>query len=266
MSDKRLWLSLLFPLSLACGQVSEEGDMGGGESPGDHRADASDDDNQGPLDDGGSPSSPDATPVDCDGPEDCTNPDDPCLLPGTCENHTCVFPEKDCSGLDSECTRGVCADNGECEARAIREAMACGDGIMHCGGFGACGQFADTCDESGTQSRACADSTCQAGECVTGDPYVDTRSCQRDTDGTTCAASTTSCGTCAYSSTCDRTAPPVSCTRTDHTCGNETCGSATVSLPDLSCDRDTECRSCLTIPGGQPGSCSVNGTCGAQCQ
>jgi len=261
MADTRLLFSLLFPLTLACGSVAVSPDGGDDESPVDHRADADD----GALDDGG-PTNPDATPVDCDGPEDCMNPDDPCLLPGTCEDNTCHFPAKDCSDLDGECSRGVCADNGECEARPIRQDMACGDGIMDCGGFSACGEFADTCDESGTQSRACTDSTCQAGACVTGGAYLDIRSCQRDTDGTTCAASTTSCGACAYSSTCDRTASPVACTRTDHTCASESCGTSTVSLPDQSCDRDTECRSCLTVPGGQPGSCSVNGTCGAQCQ
>jgi hypothetical protein len=116
--------------------------------------------------------------------------------------------------------------------------MACGGGIMDCGAFGACGQFADICDQSGVENRACTDSTCQSGECVTSDPYVDSRTCSRNTEGTTCAVSTSSCGFCAYSSTCDNTAPDVSCSRTDHTCTNETCTSNTVSLPNRSCDRD----------------------------
>jgi hypothetical protein len=258
MAVNRLLFSLLFPFALACGEVRVGSDGGGGDSDGDHR------------DGGGDPvvtdaSGPDATPVDCIRPEDCANPDDPCLLPGTCEDNVCHFPQKDCSDLDGECTRGVCADDGECEARPIRQDMACGDGIMDCGGFGACGDFASTCDESGTQGRSCTDSTCQAGACVTGEPYVDTRTCQRDTDGVTCADSTTSCASCAYSSTCDRSAPPVSCTRTDHACASESCLSTAVSLPDQACERDTECRICL-LPTGPTGACSATGGCVSSCQ
>jgi hypothetical protein len=242
-------------LTAACGKVDPAEDGGGG----DHR----DDDGGGTvIADAGEP---DATPVACDGPEDCMNPDDPCLLPGTCEDNVCHFEAMDCSELDSDCTAGVC-EGGECVERNVREDDPCGGGLMDCGSFGSCGGFAEPCGESGTQSRSCTDSTCQAGECVTGTPYSDSRNCMRNTDGVTCAASTTSCGTCAYSSTCDRTAPDVSCTRTDHTCASESCGTTMVSLPSQPCDRDTECFSCLTVPGGQPGSCSVNGTCGAQCQ
>jgi hypothetical protein len=260
MTETRLLVFCSFFVAAGCGSIDTGSDADA--SAGDHRDSGGGGGGGGVADASG----PDATPVDCDGPEDCANPDDPCLLPGTCEGNVCSFPAKDCGELDGECSRGVCADNGECEARPIRQDMACGDGVMDCGPFAACSGFGDTCDESGSQGRACTDSTCQAGECVTSEPYVDTRSCARDTDGVTCAASAVSCDFCGYSSTCDRTAPPAACSRTDHTCANQTCGSSTVSLPDQSCDRDTECNSCTTIPGGQPGSCSVNGTCGAQCQ
>ena len=259
MKETRLLLFCSFLVAAGCGSIDAGSEADA--SAGDHR-----DSGGGGSGEVADASAPDATPVACAGPEDCANPDDPCQLPGTCEGNVCVFPDKDCSELDDECTRGVCDADGECKARPIREDMACGGGVMDCGPFAACSGFADTCDESGSQGRACTDSTCQAGECVTGEPYVDTRSCDRDTDGDTCAASTTSCGACAYSSTCDRTAADVSCTRTDHTCANESCGSSTVSTPSQSCDRDTECNSCLTVPGGQPGGCSPNGTCGVQCQ
>jgi hypothetical protein len=157
-------------------------------------------------------------------------------------------------------------DGAPAECNEANQGEPCGDGVLACGAFSSCGGFADACDESGTQSRSCTDSTCQAGVCVKGDAYTDSRSCQRDTDGATCAASTTSCAACAYdNSGCDNTAPDVSCTRTDHTCANGSCGSSVVSAPNQSCDRNTECRSCRTIPGDQPGSCSANGTCGAIC-
>jgi hypothetical protein len=236
MSQTRLLFSLLLALALGCGQVSDSPD--GAPAGSDHRADGSDPDDGG---DAGLPASAtDGAPVECDGPEDC-------------------------AALDGECTAGVCQD-GVCVQQAAHQAEPCGDGVLDCGAFSTCAGFADACDESGVQSRSCTDSTCQAGVCVRGAAYTDTRTCQRDTDGDTCAASTTTCGACSYDSTCDRTAADVSCTRTDHTCASGSCGSTLVSAPNQSCDRDTECRSCLTIPGGQPGSCSANGTCGAQCQ
>src|SRR5688500_3841178 len=119
-------------LLAACGKVDSRQDGG---SPGDQRDGSGGDDGGAVLTDAGEP---DATPVACDGPEDCASPDDPCLLPGTCANDVCHFPQKDCSDLDSECTRGVCADDGECNARPIRQDMACGAGIMSCGDFGGC--------------------------------------------------------------------------------------------------------------------------------
>ena len=135
------FLTFLFCVATAgCGSV-DTGDADSGTGPSDHRDSGGGSD---VIDAAGG--GPDATPVACDGPEDCASPDDPCLLPGTCEDSVCVFPEKDCSDLDGECSRGVCADDGECEAQPIREAMACGDGIMDCGAFGACGDFGDTCD------------------------------------------------------------------------------------------------------------------------
>jgi hypothetical protein len=112
----------------------------------------------------------DATPVACNGPEDCANPDDPCLLPGTCEDRVCHFEAMNCSDLDGECTKGICAD-GECQPKAVREGQGCGAGVMVCGAFDDCGGFADVCDESGTQGRSCTDSTCQAGTCVTEPAY-----------------------------------------------------------------------------------------------
>ena len=240
----------------ACGKV--EGSRDG--APRDHRdGSRSDDDGGSIVTDAGSP---DATPVACDGPEDCASPDDPCLLPGTCANDVCHFPQKDCSELDGECTRGVCADDGECNARPIRQDMACGDGIMVCGGFGACGGFADICDESGTQSRACTDSTCQSGTCVTGAAYTDTGDCSRDTDTTPCGDSTTDCdGFCNYTSTCDNDDTDVTCVTTDFSCVAGTCASGQTTEVD-DCERPTEGMPCGL---GGDGCCTPSGTCAPDC-
>ena len=222
---------LVLAAAAACGTVDKPGQDS---APSDHR-----DDGGGSVvvDAGG----PDATPVACDGPEDCANPDDPCLLPGTSDGNVCSFPEKDCSELDGECTRGVCADDGECEARAIRQDMACGDGIMDCGNFGACGGFTEPCGESGTQTRSCTDSTCQAGECVRGAPYDDSRGCSRDTDGNMCADTETTCGLCSFGD-CSMDGSR-SCTRTEFTCSSGSCGSSMESFSDPCTRPQPECCS-----------------------
>jgi len=240
-------------LLAACGKVEQSQDG----SPNDHRDGGGGGDSGSSVSDAGGP---DATPVACNGPEDCASPDDPCLLPGTCEDDVCHFPQKDCSELDGECTRGVCADDGECEARAIRQDMACGDGIMDCGAFGACGGFAEPCGESGTETRSCRDSTCQSGECVRGAPYDDSRGCSRDTDGITCGDTTEDCdGICNYGSVCDNDDTDVNCVVTDYSCATGTCTPSQTGYTE-SCERDTE-----GLPCGSGGCCTPSGTCASDC-
>jgi len=237
-------------VAAACGEVSRQSDGGAG----DHR------------DDGGAggrvadAAAPDATPVACDGPEDCTNPEDPCLLPGPCEGNVCQFGAIDCSDLDGECSIGICRE-GNCEAKAVREAQPCGDGVMSCGGFSSCGGFADTCDETGTQSRTCRDSTCQAGECITGAAYDDSRNCPRDTEGVSCGATETDCGNCVYSSTCDRDGAAVTCTDTVYTCEAGACDPDTGGPYSMDiCHRDTEGQIC-----NGSGCCTPTGNCAPNC-
>jgi hypothetical protein len=234
--------------STGCGKVNDDIDG----SPGDHRSDGGGGDEI--ADAGG----PDATPVACDGPEDCMNPEDPCLLPGTCEGNVCHFETVDCSDLDTECTRGVCEDS-ECLARPVNEGDPCGGGTMDCGAFSDCGGFADTCDESGTQSRSCTDSACVAGECVTGSPYSDSRACMRTTDGDTCGSSTMVCDPCGYTSDCDESAPNVSCRQVTEVCGTSGSCNATeeTSLPNETCSRQTDGDVC----NDGAGCCNQSGTC-----
>jgi hypothetical protein len=235
-------------LAAACGKVSGSSDAGGIDHRGDGGGVVAD---AAPLD---------ATPVACDGPEDCANPDDPCLLPGTCgDDRVCHFEAMDCSDLDGECTKGICQD-GECTHKAVREGQGCGSGVMDCSAFDDCGGFADTCDESGTQSRSCTDSTCQAGACVTGSAYSDSRSCGRDQTGVTCADTTVDCAACDYATECANDAPPVNCVQTDYTCSGGGCGSSQSGFQDDSCHRDTEGSGC-----GDGGCCSPSGVCGANC-
>lgn len=242
---------LFFAVTAGCGSVSGDSDAGSGSS--DHR-----DDSGGGGSDVADAGGPDATPVACDGPEDCASPDDPCLLPGTCEGNLCQFPQKDCSDLDGECSRGVCADDGECEARPIREDMACGDGIMDCGAYGACGGFDGICGESGTQSRTCRDSTCQAGTCVTGAAYTDSRGCQRDTDGVSCGSTAVVCDQCGYTTECDNSAPDAACNQFSDVCSLGSCQTVETPLPDDECERNTQGEPC----GAQgAGCCTAAGAC-----
>jgi hypothetical protein len=239
-------------LALACGKVSGHADAGGT----DHR----DDSGSGVVAD----AAPfDATPVACDGPEDCANPDDPCLQPGTCgDDGVCHFEAMDCSDLDDECRKGFCQD-GACRRKSVREGEACGAGIMDCGAFADCGAFDGICDESGTHTRSCADSTCQAGTCVTGAAYSDTQACLIDTDGVQCGDPVTSCTeTCNYSSSCDRDAPARQCVTTEYSCAGGACGDSQTSAGSIDdCHRDTECQAC-TRTDGSVGNCTAAGGCG----
>lgn len=257
MRETRLLLFCSFLVAAGCSPIDAGGDPDA--SAGDHR-DASGGGGGGGGGGGvADASAPDATPVACDGPEDCASPDDPCQLPGTCEDNVCVFPTKDCSDLDGDCTRGICADDGECVGRPIRQDMACGDGVMDCGAFGACGGFGDTCDESGTQSRSCTDSTCQSGQCVTGAPYSDSRSCDRDTDGVSCGGTAVVCDACGYTTECDNSAPDAACVQFSDVCSLGTCENVQTSAPADDCERNTQGDPCGAQNAGcctQFGSCS----------
>jgi hypothetical protein len=237
-------------LAAGCGKVSSGADGGGN----DHRDDG-----------GGSGVVADAAPLDaapvaCDSPEDCAHPDDPCLLPGTCEDRVCHFEAMDCSDLDGECTKGICSD-GECRPKSIREGQGCGTGVMACGAFDDCGGFADICDESGSQGRSCTDSTCQAGTCVTGSPYVDTRNCARSTEGVTCADTAVDCDSCDYPGECAREAPPVNCVQTDYSCASGGCTPSQTGFQQDICHRDVEGGSC----DNGNGCCTPTGACAPSC-
>jgi len=66
--------------------------------------------------------------------------------------------------------------------------------------WSACGGYANTCDETGVQSRRESGKKCSAGACVnyTG---TQTRNCSRDTDGRTCGR--TGCGDTCKAGACE---------------------------------------------------------------
>ncbi|UJR79907.1 hypothetical protein [Sandaracinus amylolyticus] len=197
-----------------------------------------------------------------------------------------------CAGFDATCdetgTRsracsvGECA-GGACTARAITETEDCtrdtdsaGCGDPQCGAWSGCGDFPDTCDTSGTETRTCRPALCADGACGLGAEYVESRACARTTDGTPCGArecpptwgACTGTG-CATSGTQTRTCD-------DRVCGGGVCGRVP-AVESQACARVTEgnpcndgrfCTSGDTCSGGVcrsgsddcPGSCTCTVT------
>lgn len=208
---------------------------------------------------------PDAPPVGCQGDGDCATPPNACTLPGTCNltTHVCSFPSVDCSGMSDGCNDGICAVDRGCIKVPAREGALCGQGTT-CGSFGACGGFSDTCDSSGTQSRACTRFTCQRGAC-TGDAFTDTQACTRSTNGASCGATQVSgCGACGgFADTCAE-AGTQTCTCTAMVCMNDSCTAVPSSCPQ-SCTRNTDGQECGIVPCAQINFtrpvCCRNGAC-----
>jgi hypothetical protein len=168
---------------------------------------------------------------------------------------------------------GVCSQVSDTEYNCVFQRDRCLP--RTCPAWGDC-TYSTQCVESGSQARTCTDYTCNlAGECVQSNP-IETQPCTRDTDGNTCGAGNTWCGswgTCSYSSTCDETASQSrSCYRdgcVDGACGavfthseaqncgtrdtdGDRCGWQDCSGPNPPCMRTIWCAS---------GSCSRVGSC-----
>jgi hypothetical protein len=204
---------------------------------------------------------PDAMTVSCTDNTQCQNPPNPCLLPGTCNaDNECDFGAVDCSSMTDECNDGVCnTDDGQCVQVPAREGNDCNGGTV-CGAFEPCGNFADSCDSMGTQSRDCTDNTCQLGACVP-EEYQDTADCTRVTEGNTCSASTVtgcpaSCGNFT-GGTCDETGS-YTCTCNTFTCQSDVCtmSSASCSQP---CTRDQDGVTCSPPTETNCNACSYTG-------
>jgi hypothetical protein len=194
-----------------------------------------------------------------------------------------------CSGFADDCdeggmrSRGVTVftcNAGTCTGTPSVEMEACArdtDGVSceatQCGGYGACGGFSDTCDESGVEVRTCTDYACVAGSCQ-GAARDESRSCGRATSGVMCAptecdACTAACG--GFDDTCDQDGTcPRDCF--DYSCGTGTCNRSMPRTETIDCTRTTDGQPCddglwctdSDACGG--GSCQPGfDTCGGQC-
>ena len=126
-------------------------------------------------------------------------------------------------------TRVVCSGGGQTTQADTQPCTRDTDG-NDCGttGWGSCGGYSSTCDETGTQSRTLA--TCSSGSCSSSTP---SQACERDTDGTVVSyGSWSACG--GYSSTCDEDGTQ---TRTNQVCSG---GSQTSQTQSQVCYRDTD--------------------------
>ncbi len=135
-----------------------------------------------------------------------------------------------CNGPD-RCAGGACAPEGPapCAQFCNESTMACDEcvvdddcGAVTRGPWGACGGFASTCDESGTQSRSVMTPRCMAGMCsvVT---TSESQACPRDTEDVTCGTTTFSAwSACNYSDACDQSASRTR-TRSERRCTNGAC-------------------------------------------
>jgi hypothetical protein len=238
---------------------------------------------------------------------DCTGESDECNI-GTCDvksgeciklpafesdpcgDGTVCNPFGDCGGFDPgdvcdetgtqsrQCVDYACL-SGSCLGSARVETEDCGrdtTGVTcaatACGDFGACGGFADLCDESGTHSRDCTAFAC-AGAACTAMPFVDTAPCTRpSTDGVTCAPD--ACGDygpcTGFEDTCDRTGTRQG-TCTPFSCAAETCSAGAPFPHFIPCSRTTDgdkCGESCTLECTGIGDCATicTGTCIADCE
>ncbi len=145
---------------------------------------------------------------------------------------------------DYACSGGTCASSMRTESTScLRSTDGTSCGSTSCGSWGSCGGYADTCDESGTQSRTCTDLACSSGTCGSS-MRTESQACSRDTDGTSCM--TSSCGSwsaCSYSNACDESGTQTrSCT--DYSCSSGSCSGGSPRTETRSCSRDTDGNPC----------------------
>jgi len=114
----------------------------------------------------------------CDPFGPCGGFSDVCDESGT-QSRTCMV--NTCHA--GACTGATMADTAACQ-RASTDGTSCG--AMSVGGCGACGDFVDLCDETGTQTCTCTQPVCAGGTCG---GHIDTtcaQDCFRDTNGKGC--------------------------------------------------------------------------------
>lgn len=151
------------------------------------------------------------------------------------------------SRTNRACVEGVARDQTE-----SRDCARDTDGTtVSTGEWGACGDFASSCDESGTQSRSLQ--ICLGGRAQN---RIESQDCLRDTDGFVVSAG--NWGACAYSDLCDESG---SQTRTVRVCSG---GAAQDDSESRDCSRDTDgavvSNGDWAACGGFANSCDETGT------
>ncbi|MGE0790333.1 MAG: hypothetical protein AB7S26_31950 [Sandaracinaceae bacterium] len=202
-------------------------------------------------------------PTGCDDGNVCT--DDACGATG-CVNGPNTGACDDsiyCNGADT-CGGGTCSvhDGDPCTGASVCDLMQ--DRCVGCssdadcpapvvGGWGTCA-FADSCAQSGTQTRtvtsfACVSTVCQPR------PTTEMQACTRTTDGSSCGTTTFGgWGTCGgFSGTCGESGTRTR-TRTDRLCRMGACADAT-STDSGTCVRDTDGTMCMDDSYGMWGAC-----------
>jgi hypothetical protein len=199
-----------------------------------------------------------------------------CLADGDCPDDI-LGPFGACSGFSGTCdetgtrsrtrTSFTCV-GGTCVPSDTMETEACGRsttgvtcGTTTFGTWGACGGFSGTCGESGTRSRTRTARTCSAATCQD-DVSVDTGSCSRDTDGSSCGTTTFGAwGACGgFSDTCDESGTR-SRTQTDFFCVAGSCDTQ-VGTDVGACSRSTTGTVCGATMFGVWGPCGgFSSTC-----
>lgn len=198
--------------------------------------------------------------ADADCPAVMTGAWSACAFGGTCAE----------SGTQTRTVRSFACDAGACVPSDRTETQACARATegnpcasRSCGAWGACSDFSDVCDQSGTERRDCTIGTCHAGACATS-TESETRACSRSTDGTVCApggcGSWGTCGgfadTCATGGTQSRT-----CTD-DATCSGGTCASPGTHTEMRGCSRgSTDGTACGAPSCGPWGACTAADPC-----
>lgn len=180
--------------------------------------------------------------------------DDECDQDGT---HTRTVTTHPCAG--GVCGTATTMETGPCSRDTDGDPCAGGTTVTP----GTCGGFASTCDETGTRSVHTVQRACGGGSCIV-ETFDGTEACARSTTGDMCGATTTTRGTCTFSSTCvERGTRAV--TVTERFCAGGACQTDPI-VGSESCTRaDTHFDPC----GGTtmcPFQCSATEVCEPVCR
>jgi hypothetical protein len=199
----------------------------------------------------------DETDQDCGGDTCNPCPDGDACIDGddcvstSCDTGTCVAlgcqSDTECSGLDGECTQGVCnMGTGDCEASPVNEAGSCDSGDLCAPGACASGACVGTATDCSSFADTCNSASCNQnnGMCETS-PANEAGSCD---SGDLCAPGACSSGSCV--------GVVSDCSGLDDDCNSGSCNpgngmcEATPANEGVACDDADSCTSGTTCTAG----------------